>query len=192
MMMSKATDTTHAPWAQAILAFWFEELTPDDWFSGEAKIDDAIRSRFAETFETQSRDIPAGALDDAKTALAAIILFDQFSRNLFRGTAKAFSADELAITIARNALDRGFDAGMSKDEKTFLFMPFEHSEILSDGERSVSLFKSLDDEELVKYAVEHRDIIAKFGRYPHRNKPLGRESTDAEKVFLGEHKGFGQ
>lgn len=190
--MNMIKETTIAPWAQDILAFWFDELTPEDWFSGETRVDEAIRERFAGTFEAQSRDIPEGALDDAQTALAAILLFDQFPRNLFRGTAKAFSTDEMAITIARNALDRGFDAGMSKDEKTFLYLPFEHSEILSDGERSVSLFKSLNDEELVKYAVEHRDIIAKFGRYPHRNKPLGRESTEAEKVFLGEHKGFGQ
>lgn len=179
-------------WADAVLTFWFEELTFDDWFTGGARVDDLVRSRFSGLYDAIAGELPEGALDDPRTALAAIILFDQFFRNLFRGAARAFAADDLALAIAGNAVDRGWDESMSSDERLFLYLPFEHSEMLADGERSVSLFTTLGHEKGLAAAIEHRDILERFGRYPHRNKALGRESTAQEAAFLASHKGFGQ
>ncbi|HEV7416323.1 MAG TPA: DUF924 family protein [Tianweitania sediminis] len=179
-------------WANSVLQFWFDELTREDWFSGDAGVDARINERFAELYAEKCASIPEGALQDSRTALAAILLFDQIPRNLFRGSAKAFATDEMALTIARTAVDKGFDSQLGKEEQAFFYMPFEHSETLADGERCVSLFKSLGDEEMIRFAVEHRDILARFGRYPHRNRALNRESTAAEEAFLAEHKGFGQ
>src|SRR5690606_22329940 len=108
-----------------------------------------------------------------RTALAAVIVLDQFPRNMFRGQPAAFATDDLALGIARRALDRGFDAKIEQGGKAFLYMPFMHSEVTADQERCVDLFRSLDNESGLKYAIEHRDIVARFGRFPHRNKILG-------------------
>ena len=193
--MTASQDTPHTPrpaWADDVLTFWFDELTWNDWFAGGSHVDDRICERFSTLHAELSASIPEAALNDPRTALAAIIVFDQFSRNLFRGTARAFATDDQALTIAKRVLDDGLDHGMSKHEKLFLYLPLEHSEALSDGERCVSLFEALGDEAGLKAAIEHRDILARFGRYPHRNKALGRESTLQEVAFLAEHKGFGQ
>ncbi|WP_312795933.1 DUF924 family protein [Tianweitania sp.] len=184
--------TLRPAWTDDVLTFWFDELSWNDWFAGGSHVDDRIRERFSELYDQLRTEMPEGALDDPRTALAAIIVFDQFSRNLFRGTARAFATDDQALAIARRVIDRGLDQGMSKDERLFLYLPLEHSEVLADGERSVTLFESLGDEAGLKAAIEHRDILARFGRYPHRNKALGRESTAQETAFLAEHKGFGQ
>jgi uncharacterized protein (DUF924 family) len=185
--------TTPTPdWVNAVLVFWFDELTFDDWFAGGDHVDAMIRSRFSDLHEDLATGVPEGAFDQPRTALAAIIVLDQFSRNLFRGTARAFASDNLALRIAKNAVDRGLDHGMSADERLFLYLPFEHSEVLADGERCVALFESLGHESGLKAAIEHRDILARFGRYPHRNKALGRETTAAEAAFLAGHGGFGQ
>lgn len=181
-------------WAEEVLAFWFEELTPDHWYAEDPEaIDRLIRDRFAALHAELAAAPPPAAWDDPETALAAIIVLDQFSRNMFRRKPEAFAADETAAALARNALDKGFDAALPPVRKQFLFMPLMHSEHLSDQERCVTLFEGTPGlEDNVKYAVEHRDIVARFGRFPHRNRALGRDSTDAEKAFLGGHKGFGQ
>jgi uncharacterized protein (DUF924 family) len=178
-------------WAGKVLSFWFEELTPEDWFERNERTDEAIRMRFGELHAQLATAAPAMRFDDPQTALAAIIVFDQFSRNMFRGEARAFATDVLAVSIARHALERGFDAGLNEQRKSFLFMPFMHSENVADQERCVALFSALPGD-MVKYAIEHRDIVARFGRFPHRNQVLGRDSTAAERAFLAEHKGFGQ
>jgi uncharacterized protein (DUF924 family) len=185
-------NTTAPAWVQDILTFWFHELTPQDWFSGGERVDNLIRERFAALHQELAASLPDHALDNPKTALACVILFDQFPRNLYRGTAKAFASDDLALSIARHALARGFDEGMTVHERMFLYLPFEHSEVLADGELSVSLFENLGDETGLAYAIEHRDILARFGRYPHRNEVLGRSSSEEERAFLAVHQGFGQ
>lgn len=185
-------DLARQDWQADILGFWFRELTPADWFGGAPDVDEKIKSRFADLPDELSKDIPAATQTDARAALAAIIVLDQFPRNLFRRTAKAFAFDGLAIEIARNATAKELDAGLGDTEKQFLYMPFMHSEILADQERGVDLFRSLGMQEAIDYAIEHRDIIARFGRFPHRNKALGRTSTDAETEFLKTHAGFGQ
>ena len=123
---------------------------------------------------------PESFLDDARTALAAVILFDQLPRNMFRGHADQFMTDPLALAIARAAVDRGYNQDMTKDEKAFLYMPFEHSENLADQRRALALFTALGDDWLLGFARKHHDIIERFGRFPHRNAILGRAPRPAE------------
>jgi uncharacterized protein (DUF924 family) len=192
MLPAPGTETRDMKWAEEILQFWFGELTPEDWYTGKAESDAATRERFLPLYRELSVALPDEAWTDPDAALAAIILFDQFPRNMFRGQAEAFGSDDLASALARNTLDRGFDQGIGAERKQFLYMPLMHSEVLADQERCVSLFKALGNEEGLKYAIEHRDIIARFGRFPHRNRVLGRESTPDERAFLESHAGYGQ
>jgi uncharacterized protein (DUF924 family) len=177
-------------WAEGVLRFWFDEVGPTRWFERDDETDDTIRRRFQELWRSLQSCVPAEALLRPSAALAAIITFDQFPRNMFRGTADAFATDPLALAIARNALASGFDGTVPQEHRPFFYMPFMHSETLEDQERCVELFSG--HEEQVRYAIEHRDIIAKYGRFPHRNRALGRESSQDELAFLSEHQGFGQ
>jgi uncharacterized protein (DUF924 family) len=179
-------------WTDDILDFWFDELKPEDWYSGKPETDAAIRERFLPLYQELLVAPPPEAREDARAALAAIILFDQFPRNMFRGKPEAFGSDDLAADLARNALERGFDDGLEPSRRQFLYMPLMHSEVLADQERCVSLFGTLGNEEGLRYAIEHRDIIARYGRFPHRNRVLARESTPAEQAFLKGHAGYGQ
>ncbi|TWH28354.1 MULTISPECIES: DUF924 family protein [unclassified Aminobacter] len=179
-------------WVGDVLDFWFKELTRKDWFEGGTELDEKIRNRFLALYERLKVELEAKNISDAKTALAAVIVFDQFPRNMFRSTPAAFGTDDLALAIARRALDHKFDIELDDDARGFLYMPFMHSEVAADQERCVDLFRSLPNEEGLKYAIEHRDIIAKFGRFPHRNRILARENTEAEKEFLKSHAGYGQ
>ena len=185
-------DKINAGWVDEVLDFWFGELTYEDWFGGGAELDDKIRSRFLSLYEKLKASFDEKAVNDARTALAAIILFDQFPRNLFRGTAAAFATDDMAVGLARLAVERGWDSGAEAAHRSFYYMPFMHSEILADQERCVDLFRGLGPGSGLDYAIEHRDIVAKFGRFPHRNRALGRESTADELEFLKEHAGYGQ
>jgi uncharacterized protein (DUF924 family) len=180
-----------ADWANEVLAFWLEELRPEDWFERSDSLDETIRSRFARLHAALAEAAPAMAFDDPHRALAAIIVFDQFSRNMFRGKPAAFATDSLALFIARQALEREYDAAVPEQWRHFFYMPLMHSETSADQEHCVALFAELPGDS-VKYAVEHRDIIARFGRFPHRNEILGRKTTVPEQAFLSEHKGFGQ
>jgi uncharacterized protein (DUF924 family) len=181
----------HEEWWRDVLRFWFKELGSDGWFERKDETDEMIRLRFLDLHRRMSQAIPTEAFLDREAALAAIIVFDQFPRNVFRGTAEAFATDRLAIAVARNALENGFDRSLAEEQRLFLYMPFMHSEALADQERCVDLFKTLSGD-VLKHAIEHRDIIAKFGRFPHRNSVLRRETTDEESSFLAGHKGFGQ
>lgn len=177
-------------WAEEVLGFWFDEVGPTGWFERSDGTDHAIRTRFQSLWRELRARVPAEALLRPDAALAATITLDQFPRNMFRGTADAFATDPLALAIARNALASGFDKDAPKEQRIFLYMPFMHSESLEDQERCIELFS--DNEEQVRYAIEHRDIIARYGRFPHRNRALGRESSQEEVAFLSNHAGFGQ
>lgn len=181
-----------ADWKEQILEFWFVELSPDDWFTGGRDLDERIRSRFSGIYEGLISQTPPEAMLEPQAALAAIIAFDQFPRNMFRGGAKAFASDHLALMLSANALKKGFDRGMTREERQFLAMPLMHSEKLTDQERCVKVFEEIGNDEALKYALEHRDIIEKFGRFPHRNKALNRDTSDAEKAFMQGHEGYGQ
>jgi uncharacterized protein (DUF924 family) len=180
------TGPGHADWRRDVLTFWFG-LDRDDWWRGPPEIDDEVRRRFLKLWD-QKRQLPIEAfLDDPLTALAAVILFDQFPRNMFRDTADQFASDHIAIAIARAAVDRGFDGHLDPDERCFLYMPFQHSESLADQNRSLQLFTALNDAYLLGYAKKHHDVIERFGRFPHRNAILGR-APRADELAAGDVK----
>ena len=186
----------------AILRFWFgdDRNNPDwvednrRWYSGGEVFDNLIR----EQFSLQVEQALAGGLDDwaqsPDSAMALILLLDQFTRNIFRGSPRAFEGDEQARLFLETVLDRGFVRSMSFKERCFLYMPLEHSESLEDQQKCVALFEALLAEVPLEYktniasslafAVKHRDIILKFGRFPHRNQILGRDSTVKELQYL--------
>ena len=166
-------------WRSEVLTYWFG-LDPKEWWRSEPAIDEQIRERFLQLW-SQKRQLPVNAfLDDPLTALAAVILFDQFPRNMFRGDAEQFATDHLALAIATGAVDRGFDDQLQEQERGFLYMPFEHSESRADQLRSLQLFTALGDDYLLGFAKKHHDVIERFGRFPHRNAILGRAPRPAE------------
>lgn len=173
-------------WVAGVLSYWLEELTLEQCFEKNDAIDGTIRARFSAVHEQLAREDGMIRIEAPRELLAAIIVFDQFSRNLHRGSARAFATDPIARRLARTAIADGLDQAMSKHERIFVYLPFEHSEDNADQEQSVRLFAQLDDEYLTKYAVAHKVIIDRFGRFPHRNAALGRESTPEEIAFLEE------
>lgn len=166
-----------------VIAFW-REAGPERWFEKNEVFDEAVRARFLALHERAA----AGELKDwensAEGTLALLLLFDQFPRNMFRGTARAFATDELARAIAASALLKGFDAQVPSDLRTFLYLPFEHSEDMADQERGLALYTAAGDQDDLKWAQIHADIIRRFGRFPHRNAALGRSTTPEEQAFL--------
>lgn len=171
-------------WVGDVLRFWFEDLKPDDWFSGSAAIDRRIGARFSGLRETLKQSPPSMSALDAAGHVATIIVFDQFSRNLFRGRAEAFATDRLALDYATNAITLGLDATMQPPHQHFLYLPFMHAEDPALQDRSADLFAKLGPD-LLKYAIEHRRVIERFGRFPGRNEALGRTTTQAEHEYLG-------
>jgi uncharacterized protein (DUF924 family) len=168
--------------AAEVLRFWFDEH-PKDWFVKNPDFDAEIRARFLSLHESAATGNLAHWVDEARSCLALVIVLDQFPRNMSRGEARAFATDELARAAARVILERGWDKEMTQAERLFAYLPFEHSESLEDQDLSCELMKDFD-EKLRDYAERHRDIIRRFGRFPHRNGILGRESTAAEIEFL--------
>ena len=179
------------PLAREILLFWLgtTDLTSeierrDIWFRSTPEFD-AYLSR---TYLAAHEQAASGALDHfadrAADCLSLIILLDQVPRNVFRGTPRAFATDAKAREFTRHALDRGYDRGLTKWPKTFMYLPFEHSEELADQERGVKLYATLNDERSLTSAKGHRDAIARFGRFPHRNAVLGRTNTPEEDEYL--------
>ncbi len=177
-------------WSEQVLHFWFDELSSDSWFGSGAAIDEQVTERFQELWEEQKAKIATDFLDTPETALAAIILFDQFPRNMFRDIAEAFATDHLALQIAKEAIDREYDHKLTEDQRMFVYMPFMHSEDLDDQTRCLGLFTALGTEENIKFAKAHRDIIAQYGRFPHRNAVLGRETRPDEQVAIDQGSGW--
>ena len=169
-----------------IVAFWFDELAPRDWFRKSAKLDRIIGERFGATLAAATR----GRLDHWRTRptgrLAEILVLDQFSRNIHRDTPQAFAGDRAALELARETIAAGDDRSLTRQQRAFVYMPFMHSEALVDHELTMSLYQSLGLTGHLKAEREHYAIIERFGRYPHRNAVLGRESTPAEVAFLRE------
>ena len=166
-------------WARDVLDFWFS-LPKEQWWRGSAELDQAIRERFGIEWARQARRPIEDFLGSADTALAAVILFDQLPRNMFRGHADQFATDHMALAIARVAIERGYDDGMASERRGFLYMPFQHSEDLKDQVRSLLLFTALGDPDQLRYARLHHEVIERFGRFPHRNNVLGRKPTAME------------
>jgi uncharacterized protein (DUF924 family) len=169
---------------EAILDFWFGEIGPDRWWVRSAKTDEAIVERFRELWEEWRARTPESFLRSPREALAGIVLFDQFPRNMFRGHADAFSTDPLALAIARGVVDRGLDERLSEDERSFAYMPFQHSEVLADQQRSVALFTALGNANSLAFAHKHHAMIERYGRFPARNAALGRTNRPGEETAV--------
>jgi len=190
---------TESPSIREVLDFWFLPLDHPDhgkvrdiWWAGPPEFDAEIGERFSAAVE---RAI-AGGLDHWRQspdgALALILLCDQFPRNMHRGAARAFEGDGKAMETAHVALARFYPPAFGSTLRAFFYMPFQHSELLADQELGCALFAPFNDPEMMKYATEHRDIIARFGRFPHRNEVLGRVCTDEELEYLKNANRFGQ
>jgi uncharacterized protein (DUF924 family) len=167
-----------------VLAFW-RDAGPDKWFSKDDAFDQACRDHFMPTYEAAARgDLNEWELTP-EGALAVILLLDQFPRNMFRGTRQVYRTDPVALMAADRAIERGFDRKVEPELRRFFYLPFMHSESLRHQERSVTLNEALDEDSF-KWARHHHDIVARFGRFPHRNIILGRETTPEEEAFLRE------
>ncbi|WP_203291718.1 DUF924 family protein [Maricaulis parjimensis] len=174
--------------ADDILAFWFDEIEPKHWYQASHEFDAMVRRRFGKTIEAEARRYKEGDhpwLATAQGSLALILLFDQFSRNVWRGSNVAFSCDPLALDVARTLIERGLDWAIPDEHRAFVYMPFMHSEDLTDQELCVTYAEErLSDPSTARHARLHRDVIVRFGRFPYRNQALGRESTEGERVYL--------
>jgi uncharacterized protein (DUF924 family) len=166
-------------WVGDVLRFWFHEINADEWFATDHHLDERMRERFLSLHERLVAQQPRDAATP-RELLATIVVLDQFSRNLYRGSPRAYAADALARRLARAAVNRGCDLSMSAAERMFVYLPFEHSEDRDDQALSVRLFEQLGDDNWTRYALAHKAIIDDFGRFPHRNEVLGRESTPEE------------
>lgn len=171
------------PAATEVVSFW-RQAGPDRWWEKNDEFDRLVRSTFLPLHEAAARGELAAWENTPEGALALVVLLDQFPRNMFRGSPHAFATDPLAQAVAERAIARGFDAAMDEEMRMFLYMPFMHSETLLHQDRCVELMAAMADDGLGKFATVHRDIIAKFGRFPHRNGALGRATTPAEQDFL--------
>ncbi len=169
---------------QDILKFWFEDHGPKDWFQNSKPFDDLVRQQFLKTHQQATRGDLWPWLETAEGMLALVILLDQFSRNMFRNSPLAFATDAQSLSIAQMAVHLGRDQDLEPEYRKFLYMPYMHSESKLVHEQAVTLFKSLNFPETFDYELRHKAIIDQFGRYPHRNQILGRESTAAEIAFL--------
>lgn len=174
-------------WIEDVLGFWFG-LPHACWWHKDAAFDALMRERFLALHELLCAE-PTQAMDSPRAALAAVVVLDQFSRNMFRDDARAYAADAVARGIAVAAIEAGWDAGMAQEERLFLYLPLEHSEELADQYRAVALIGALGDAEWTRFAEAHCRVIARFGRFPHRNAILGRVSSAEEEASLHEPMG---
>jgi uncharacterized protein (DUF924 family) len=166
-----------------VVTFW-RDAGQEKWFNKDEAFDREIADRFAALHGEAAAGKLSGWADSPEGALALILMLDQFSRNLFRGSPRAFAQDAMALEVARKSLDAGFDRKVEPELRMFFYMPFMHSEAIADQQRCVSLFHGLSGGETLKHAHEHEEIIRRFGRFPHRNAVLGRHTSAAEQSFL--------
>lgn len=179
-------DAPSAEWVGDVLGFWFEELGRKAWFRKDEGVDQTIRTRFLPLLETLASRPAEEALTGCERALATVLVLDQFPRNLFRDSPRAFATDALARDIADGAMARCLDKELDADHRVLLYLPFEHSEGADEQARAVALISAIGDPEFERYALAHKAVVDRFGRFPHRNAVLGRASTPEEEAFLKE------
>lgn len=172
-----------------VIDFW-RNAGMAKWFKGGDAFDVECREQFRDAHHAAARREYERWRDDADGVLALLILLDQIPRNIFRGSGHAFATDALALHYARHAVDSGLHVRVDAELRAFIYLPFEHSEALADQQRSVALFATLDNRQYQDYAQQHLDVIAKFGRFPHRNHALGRVNTADEQAWLDAGGGF--
>jgi uncharacterized protein (DUF924 family) len=170
--------------SQSVIDFWFIETEPQYWFKKDAAFDQTIRERFITTYYAATREELVNWRETPEGRLAEIILLDQFSRNMFRDSAQAFEFDWLAVKLTREAIDTGDDMKLSIQQRKFVYMPLMHSELLDVHELAVKMFSQKGLEDNYEFELKHKAIIERFGRYPHRNNMLSRQSTKLEEAFL--------
>lgn len=175
-------------WVGEVLQYWFEQLDQKHWFENNRTVDQQIRDRFLPLHERLAGG-DGSAAATPRELLATIVVLDQFSRNLYRRTPRAYAADPMALQLARRAISQSADREMTDEQKQFLYMPFQHSEDPQDQARSLALFEKLGNESWIKYARAHKTIIDRFGRFPHRNEILGRSSSAEEAASIREPMG---
>jgi uncharacterized protein (DUF924 family) len=180
-----ATESVAAPWVAQVLDFWFREVGERLWFATNAELDERIRGRFLALYE-QIVASDARGLEGPRPLLAGIIVLDQFARNMFRGTPRAYAADPLARRLAEQVIALGLDADMASAERHFVYLPFEHSENREHQALSVRLIGQLGNGDWTTHARAHQRDIDRFGRFPHRNAILNRASSPDELEFLGQ------
>jgi len=171
---------------EEVFDFWFVECGREHWFDATSDLDRKIRQRFQDTHLALSRGVTDVWRSTPENRLAAVIVLDQLPRNIYRSTPLAFATDGLALQEAKLAVEIGADQQVSVECRTFFYMPFEHCEDMDEQDRAVALFKRLGDEEYIDYALRHREVIAAYGRFPHRNAIVGRKSTEAELEYLAQ------
>lgn len=185
-MLTDSHDAVTADWAAALLDFWFNQVGEEGWYSHDPALDQHCIDRFAVLWSEKRTLPPESFLDRADDALAAVLLFDQLPRNMFRGQAQAFATDPIAREVARGAIALGYDIQIGGAGRLFFYMPFQHSEDLADQELSLSLFEGTGDARSLDFARQHHATIARFGRFPHRNAALGRTTLPAEAAAVAE------
>jgi uncharacterized protein (DUF924 family) len=173
-----------------VLEFWFAEEARPLWFRSTPAFDGRVRERFLPVWEAAAEGRLQGWRDTPEGALALVIVLDQLPLNMFRGTARAFATEAMSRKVADHAIRQGWDRGMDDTRRGFLYLPFMHSESLADQERSVQLYRDAGLTDSLRWAEHHREIIRRFGRFPHRNEPLERASTPAETAWLQSEEAF--
>lgn len=175
---------------QHIIDFWFVDETRKLWFNSTPEFDRQLCDAYLQTWEQACRGELDHWMQSGAGCLALVIVLDQFPLNMFRGSAKCYASEAQSREVARVAIERGFDAELDADKRAFLYMPFMHSESLEDQERALQLFDQPGLESNLRFARHHHGIVARFGRFPHRNAALGRDNSDAEIEYLGSKQAF--
>lgn len=168
-----------------VLKFWFEDHGPDDWFAGKPEFDAKIAAQFTATHERLAAGEGYTWRKSAEGRLAEIVVLDQFSRQLYRGSPKAFASDGMALVLAQEMVAQGLDQSLTPQQRVFVYLPYEHAESMAMQAHSMRLFQGLGIEQATQFAKWHVEVIQRFGRFPKRNKALGRESTPEELVYIG-------
>jgi uncharacterized protein (DUF924 family) len=176
--------------AKDVLDFWFIEHGPDDWFAGGVEFDAALATGFATTYAAVARGEAWTWRETAAGRLAEIIVLDQFSRQLYRASPRAFAGDGMALVLAQEAVAGGHDLALESEQRMFLYMPYMHSESLLVHEEALRLFTALGNAETLEFEVAHAEVLRRFGRYPRRNLALGRESTPEELAYIASGDGM--
>ncbi|MDH5660725.1 MAG: DUF924 domain-containing protein [Gammaproteobacteria bacterium] len=176
--------------AESIIEYWFSDKIKSQWFNSTKELDQEIKDNYETIWKDAIRGEYKHWRDSAEGCLALAIIFDQFPLNMFRGEVESFSTEGIAIKVSKHAIENKFDQVLKKEQIAFIYMPLMHSENIDDQNLSVSLFENAGLTENLRFARHHRDIIKKFGRFPHRNKILQRESSQAEIDYLGSDNAF--
>jgi uncharacterized protein (DUF924 family) len=175
---------------QQIIDFWFSDATRKLWFKSTPEFDQELYERYQDTWERARRGELDHWMQTAEGCLALVIILDQFPLNMFRGSAQGFASEARSRDVAAVAIEQGFDKALPTEQRSFLYMPYMHSEILEDQELALQLFDQPGLESNLRFANHHHAIIEKYGRFPHRNAALGRSSTDAEIEYLNSKEAF--